>query len=94
MVPFFVLLHVMSQYEFQNHWRAGIQTAIILEEYSWIDKKIQSLNPFEAYIFSSGGGNVISTQSVRMKLKRICDKLGIYRKSPHKIRKTYILITS
>ena len=55
MVPFFVLLHVMSQYEFQNHWRAGIQTAIILEEYSWVDKKIQSLNPFEAYIFSSGG---------------------------------------
>ena len=68
--------------------QAGIRTAIIPEEYSWVAKKIQSLNPFEAYIFSAGG-NVISTQSVRMRLKRICDKLGIYRKSPHKIRKTY-----
>lgn len=68
--------------------QAGIRTAIIPKEYSWIVKKIQCLNPFEEYIFSSEG-NVISTQSVRMRLKRICDKLGIYRKSPHKIRKTY-----
>ena len=34
-------------------------------------------------------GERIRTPAVRMRLKRICDKLEIYRKSPHKIRKTY-----
>lgn len=68
--------------------QAGVRTAIIPREYSWLAKKIQLLNPFEEYIFVKNGKRV-STNSIRMRLQRVCDKLGIYRKSPHKIRKTY-----
>ena len=68
--------------------QAGVRTAIIPSEYAWLVKKIQLLNPFEEYIFAKDGKRV-SAHSIRMRLRRICDKLGIYRKSPHKIRKTY-----
>lgn len=67
---------------------AGVRTAIIPNEYSWLAKKIQVLNPFEQYIFVKNG-NRMTTQAIRMRLKRICKKLNIYHKSPHKIRKTY-----
>lgn len=67
---------------------AGVRTAIIPYEYAWIAEKIRHINPFEEYIFVKDGKRV-STHSVRMRLRRVCDKLKIYRKSPHKIRKTY-----
>ena len=67
---------------------AGIRTAIIPDAYSWLVKEIQKLNPFQDYIFVKDG-NRISTQSIRMRQKRICKKLNIYPKSPHKDRKTY-----
>ena len=51
-------------------------------------KKIRMLNPFSDYIFVKNGER-IHTHSIRMRLRRVCDKVGIYRKSPHKIRKTY-----
>lgn len=68
--------------------QAGVRTVIIPEEYAWVLRKIQSTNPFGEYIFVKNGER-ITTQAVRMRLKRICKKLGIYHKSPHKIRKTY-----
>ena len=55
---------------------AGVRTAIIPSEYEWITKKIQLLNPFGEYIFVKDGKRV-STQSIRMRLRRICDKLKI-----------------
>ena len=67
---------------------AGVRTAIIPNEYEWLARKIQLLNPFEEYIFVKNGKRV-TTHSIRMRLRRVCDKVGIYRKSPHKIRKTY-----
>ena len=68
--------------------QAGVRTAIIPLEYAWVVRKIQKLNPFSEYIFEKNGER-LHTQSIRMRLRRICDKLNIYRKSPHKIRKTY-----
>lgn len=68
--------------------QAGVRTAIIPEDYAWLTKRLQLLNPFEEYIFVKDKTR-ISTQSMRMRLKRLCKKLGIYHKSPHKIRKTY-----
>ncbi|KAI4438893.1 Tyrosine recombinase XerC [Schaedlerella arabinosiphila] len=68
--------------------QAGVRVAIIPEDYSWVAKKIKSLNPFGEYIFVKNGKR-ISTQAMRMRLKRLCSKLNIYHKSPHKIRKTY-----
>ena len=68
--------------------QAGVRTAIIPEDFSWLARALQRQNPFGDYIFVKNGER-ISTQSVRMRLKRICKKLNIYHKSPHKIRKTY-----
>ena len=67
---------------------AGVRTVIIPRDYEWVSRKIQVTNPFSEYIFVKNNKR-ITTQAVRMRLRRICDKLGIYRKSPHKIRKTY-----
>lgn len=69
--------------------QAGVRTAVIPYEYEWLVKKIQLLNPFSEYIFVNKNGERLHTHSIRMRLRRVCDKLGIYRKSPHKIRKTY-----
>ena len=69
--------------------QAGVRTVIIPKEYEWLVKKIKMLNPFSDYIFLNKNKERIHTHSIRMRLRRVCDKLGIYRKSPHKIRKTY-----
>lgn len=69
--------------------KAGVRTIVIPKEYEWLIKKIQLLNPFQEYIFLRNDGSRIYTHSIRHRLLRICKKLGIYEKSPHKIRKTY-----
>lgn len=68
--------------------QAGVRTVIIPDDYIWVTKKLQRINPFEEYIFVKDGFR-ISAQSVRMRLKRVCKNTGVYHKSPHKIRKTY-----
>lgn len=68
--------------------KAGIRTVIIPKDYDWLCDKIKLINPFSEYIFEKNGERM-STQSIRMRLKRLCAKLDIYNKSPHKIRKTY-----
>ena len=40
-------------------------------------------------MFVNSRGERMTTNCFRARLRRICDKLGIYKKSPHKIRKTY-----
>lgn len=67
---------------------AGVRTAIIPLGYEWLVKSIKLLNPFGEYIFCNNGKR-LSAQAIRMRLKRVCRKLNIYHKSPHKIRKTY-----
>lgn len=68
--------------------QAGVRTAIIPKDYEWLTKAIKLQNPFDEYVFMKNGSR-ISTQAIRARLWRICKKLGIYNKSPHKIRKTY-----
>lgn len=68
--------------------QAGVRTVVIPESYSWVARKLQHINPFGEYIFARGEKR-FSAQSVRMRLKRVCQKVGVYQKSPHKIRKTY-----
>lgn len=71
--------------------QAGVRTAIIPDEYKWLVEKIKWLNPKDEYVFIKNGRR-INTQSLRRRLIRICKKLNIYPKSPHKIRKTYASI--
>lgn len=68
--------------------KAGVRTAIIPEDYMWLCKRIKATNPFSEYVFVSENKRM-TTQAVRMRLRRLCIKLKIYNKSPHKVRKTY-----
>lgn len=68
---------------------AGVRTVIIPADYTWLCSKMKKLNPFGEYIFTDENGKRITTNSIRRRQERNCAKLGIYKKSPHKIRKTY-----
>nr|DAU92162.1 MAG TPA: Integrase [Bacteriophage sp.] len=68
--------------------KAGVRTVIIPKDYEWLCSRIRLTNQFGEFVFARGDERV-TAQAVRMRLKRLCDKLKIYRKSPHKIRKTY-----
>ena len=71
--------------------KAGARTIIMPKDYEWLCDRIKITNPFGEFVFARGDERV-TAQSVRMRLRRLCDKLGIYHKSPHKIRKTYATI--
>ena len=68
--------------------RAGARTIVVPKSYEWLLSKIRITNPFGEYVFANGDKR-ITAQVVRMRQCRLCDKLNIYHKSPHKIRKTY-----
>lgn len=67
---------------------AGIRDVIIPNDFLWIIRKIKVLNPFGEYLLTKDGSRV-KTYSIRKRLYSICEKTYIYKKSPHKIRKTY-----
>lgn len=69
--------------------QAGVRTVIIPEDYSWLCSKIKMLNPFGEYIFTDKNGKRMTANCIRRRQEKNCRKLGIYRKSSHKIRKTY-----
>lgn len=68
---------------------AGIRAVIIPKDYEWLCTRIKMLNPFGEYIFTDKNGKRLTTNCIRRRQERNCVKLGIYKKSPHKIRKTY-----
>lgn len=68
--------------------QAGVRTVIIPEDFSWIYQKLKMINPFSDFIFEKNKKRV-TTAAMRSRLRIICDKTGIYHKSPNKIRKTY-----
>lgn len=51
-------------------------------------KKVMRINPFGEYLFMIGGNRIRGTY-FNKRLKRVCEKLCIVHKPPHKIRKTY-----
>lgn len=68
--------------------QAGVRTVVLPEDYEWITKEVKKQNPDGEYVFVKDGSRV-TAQAMRMRLRRLCKNLGIYHKSPHKIRKTY-----
>lgn len=68
---------------------AGVRTVIIPRDYAWLCDLIMNLNPESEYIFVDKKGKRMTTNCIRRRMERNCKLLGIYRKSPHKIRKTY-----
>ena len=71
--------------------KAGVREVVIPPKCMWVIQKIRLRNPFDEYMFEKNGDR-IKTYSFRKRLYSICDKAGISRKSPHKIRKTYASI--
>lgn len=67
---------------------AGIREVILPSSAEWILKEIRKLNPFGEYLFERSGER-IRTYTFTSRLKTICRKLGIVKKSLNKIRKTY-----
>jgi integrase len=69
---------------------AGVRTVVIPNEYSWVVRKIRSMNPFGEYLFlDRKGRDRANTAMIRKRLYLVCEKVGIKKRSPHKIRKTY-----
>lgn len=69
--------------------KAGWREVAIPKGWDWLLKKMKCLNPFQEYVFINSQGKRMTTNSFRRRLKIVCNKFGIYPKSPHKIRKTY-----
>ena len=67
---------------------AGVRSAIIPADFTWLADRLKLLNPFDEYVFTDNGKR-LTTNTIRRRLTRLCQKLNIYAKSPHKIRKTY-----
>lgn len=70
---------------------AGIREVVIPSKCAWILRKIRLKNPFGEFVFEKDWKRV-KTYSFRKRLYQVCDKAGVPRKSPHKIRKTYASI--
>lgn len=68
---------------------AGYRTVIVPNSQRWIVDKLKLCNPFDEYIFLNDKKELMNTDMIRKRLYLICDKVGVPRKSPHKIRKTY-----
>lgn len=67
---------------------AGDRIAIIPSDYSWVAEKLKAINPSGEYVFFENGKR-LTTNTIRRRMERMCKKLGIVPKSPHKARKTY-----
>lgn len=61
---------------------------IILDSCIDTVRRIRLLNPQGTYLFEEKG-NRIRSNGLRRTLYRICDKVGIPRRGPHSIRRTY-----
>ena len=70
---------------------AGIRTVFVPNEFSSILRRLKLLSGIQEYVFWEDGQNIKAMQ-VRKRLYYICKKLGIKKKSPHKLRKTYVSI--
>lgn len=68
---------------------AGYRRVYLPESASWIIDWMRSREGDYIFMFS---GHRLTTAAVRSKMYRICDKAGVGRKSPHKLRKTYLSI--
>ncbi len=70
---------------------AGIRTVIVPNSFNWILEKLNELKTDNEFVFVSKGKRM-TTNCIRFRMKRICEKLDIVNKSPHKARKTYATI--
>ena len=70
---------------------AGVRTVYVPAEFSSIMRRLSLLSGNQEYIFCQDGNNIKAMQ-IRKRLYLICKRAGIKKKSPHKLRKTYVSI--
>lgn len=73
---------------------AGIRTAFIPSEFSWVIKKLRNLNPFAEFVCTDKKGKRMRSQVLKQKMYQICKILPEFqdKKSTHKLRKTFCTI--
>lgn len=71
---------------------AGIRTVYVPDAFKNVLDKLRMLTGDQEYMLSYADGRNMKTLKVRNRLYAACEKLGIRKKSPHKLRKTYISI--
>ena len=76
---------VNTEYSIQQRTKtqAGTRTVIVAEKDLWILRELKLRRAFSKTLFD------FRAYTIRHRLERICDKLGIEKVSPHKLRKTY-----
>lgn len=67
------------------------RTVAIPEGCEWVCTKLKELNPNGEFVFVNRTGRM-TTNCFRRRLERVCKKLNMVPKSPHKLRKTYASI--
>ena len=67
---------------------AGFREIILTDKAKEVLRQIRKMNPFGKYIFMKNGKRMIG-KVFTSRLYRVCDALGIKRRSLHKARKTY-----
>lgn len=66
--------------------KAGIREIVIPSSYSWLLKELSEKKT--EFVFEENGKR-LTTLLIRKRIYSICKKVGVYKKSPHKIRATY-----
>lgn len=77
-------------YEIQDcpKTKSGYRTIVVPSSYRWLLEKLYFMSLSTEYVFEENGERLI-TDRVRKRLYLICKKVGVYKKSPHKLRATY-----
>lgn len=71
---------------------AGDRITSIPTQFAWIVKEMKRQRPFATFLCTNEKGERMTSQALRSRLYRVCDELGIERKSCHKLRKTFASI--
>ena len=71
---------------------AGIRTVYVPSNFKNVLDKLQELTGDQEYMLSYEDGRNMKALKVRHRLYAVCDEIGVRKKSPHKLRKTYISI--
>ena len=67
---------------------AGVRTIIVTSNFSRVVILASNFAKGHEYVFEKNGQRM-TVRALEARLHRVCKNLGIYPKSPHKIRKTY-----
>ena len=70
---------------------AGIRTVFVPAEFTNIIKRLKLLSGSQEYIFWKDN-HIVKAMQIRKRLYLACKKTGVRKKSPHKLRKTYVSI--